>query len=197
MPKTKSKAQRNAKRLRSEPWLSLNNSIISGMMPELKYQDVSISSTISSAVTVHYPGPSLGTGASERVGRSIRVLGVHFRFTLLAADASNVIRICSGVSRNGSIPTLISAASNPFGELTLDKPIRWITDETVPLEVQGSNSTYKDVVVDRYIPFNTDLVYDSSNVSISNLPFVMVCSDSVAIAHPSCYGSMRFYYKDV
>lgn len=167
-------------------------------------QAISIAPASSSISTI-----GLGTGASQRVGNEIKLLSCGVRYSLLAGDNTNKVRIIFWSYKQNSA---LAAASHTFilqpfpssGTYEVESPYNYDNKKLYKIHydkvhdlVLSADSSLQSVYARFKIPKSVQKVDFNTGVATgNNLVYVTWLSDSAATTHPSVNMTTRLYYTD-
>ncbi len=153
-----------------------------------------LSGALSASTTIAFSSQtniSQGTADTSRDGDEIIVKNMRYRFTIAAADTTNVVRLILFWWDQATTPVLADLFSDAAGDVNsvLDNPngnARVIMDKTVALSTTGSNN----VVFHRFDKFykrGIKVEYGSSTATDlrRNELVLAYVSDSGAVTHPT------------
>lgn len=177
---------------------------------ELKLHDVEVDTTVGITGAIHLiSNIANGTGYDERVGSVARLKSILFRYSLAAADTSNLVRVILLRWKDNTTPVPgdileIGPASANIGPLNPIKynnrdKIQILFDQLHALSVGAVDvgTTYPAPQVEKkYIQKNMTLYWQSDDSIDNGHLYFFFVSDSVAISHPAYHFYSRIRYTD-
>lgn len=174
-------------------------------MSENNYRDEVISTTVDSAGTITHLTPIVqGDTSNNRIGQEINSQHVSWNITFTGADSTNVVRMIIFGAKymaglNPTVANVLETANNPHSFLLdVNKHQYFVLyDKMVSLSTIGENQIqslrgfvkipqkYKKVM------FN-----EGATTPRTNHLFLLLQSDSGAVAHPGVVGILRYRFQD-
>jgi hypothetical protein len=178
--------------------------LMSMLNVEDKYVDNSGTTTLSAAwQTVLLNALAQGTGSSQRMGQSVKVVGIEFRFTLYlaAAGTSSTTRLIlfRDSQANAALPTVTQVF--PV-DVTAPRVVAYLDrfhidrEEVMTLTTSGDNAVHRTFTFNKsfHIDFNTANLGTIADI-VTNSYFVAFVSDAAANFPVITYTS-RVVYVD-
>ena len=138
-----------------------------------------------------------GTSQINRTGNQIRLTGFYSKFTYIAADDTNRIRVVLYIPRQASA---VLETTDIDSLIDLDK-FTILFDETINL-ISGTSKDLIQKVMKKKFNKNDSKgilsIYSGRNGTDNSKNALKIhwISDSQAVSHPTVSGAMRLYYKD-
>lgn len=170
---------------------------------EAKYHDTDYNSTIDASGTVqHLSNMAQDDTSSGRDGETVQTKSIFFRYSVVGADSTNLMRVIVFADRDssGTAPTVLNVLSNGFdprSALVNTNKLRFkvLYDRLHALEAPGTGNGIQ--VVKKFIQYNRKMTFSTTSGSPrANALFVLLLSDSGAVSHPTFHGHFRLRYMD-
>lgn len=181
---------------------------------EEKYID-----TASTGISVDYSGalglftmPSAGTGVSGRTGDEIQVTRLEFKYSLVVADATNLVRILlfkwnnddgsytpgvASILSSGDPTTAYAALSRYNWDNQKAGDFEILYDRCHQLTTNGEQAQVHQVQLwGKGLGSSSKLQLNSGATTGKGRYGLLYISDSAAVSHPSLIYTCRISYKD-
>lgn len=171
---------------------------------EIKVFDNILNNGISTTQSNFWPVIPQGTGLAERVGRTVKVVGVSYVLIFVPSDSTQMFRATSGILPGGGAPGTVLASLYTAGVYyyPLNTDVRAIIDHDDFHGTSASSANLVDgatrptTILERHTPHAFNILHDAAGNMLSNIPFLSLVCDSAAAPNPTVRGFYRVWFTD-
>lgn len=163
---------------------------------------VSTTATIQAGIST----PAQGVQDGQRTGDMVELKRLHFNYSFIGADATNVIRVIlfRWYENNGSNPptaaqvlqSVASVESDINHDSLRERKLFVFYDKKHYTSLNGPNAGGKMLSFTQRQLGRKDIAFDNAAITGEGLIYALFTSDSLAATHPSLGWYSRLEYKD-
>lgn len=167
--------------------------------PELKnYDSTHITTVTTVGEVINVSDVPAGTLDGDRIGIRIRPIDFEYRCRVTLADTDNIVRIIvfQDLSANGADPApnnLIVNTFDMYNNINVPSRFRIVSDRTARVDDLGARTAF---IHSKGKLHGVQTFNEGSALPFQNSTFLLLMSDSGAIADPLVTMEMRIRYTD-